>query len=126
MQDDINLGDYVFSDDEEIDLTVQSAPDKHNYFGNMTSKTYSTNSPTNFSNVGMPQQSPFSSTLSTTVHNISKTTSDPDPKNSVYKHPWSRDIRKALKTFGLKSFREHQEEAINAVLAGNDVFILMV
>ncbi|KAJ3417617.1 hypothetical protein HDV05_000074 [Chytridiales sp. JEL 0842] len=40
-------------------------------------------------------------------------------------YPWSRDIKKALKTFGLKTFRPHQEEAINAVLSGKDVFILM-
>ncbi|KAJ3196944.1 hypothetical protein HK101_006993 [Irineochytrium annulatum] len=48
---------------------------------------------------------------------------DRQPMKQEYS--WSRDIRKALITFGLKTFRAHQEEAINAVLSGRDVFILM-
>ncbi|KAI8849424.1 hypothetical protein BC829DRAFT_391720 [Chytridium lagenaria] len=41
-------------------------------------------------------------------------------------YSWSRDLRKALNVFHLKSFRPHQEESINATLAGKDVFVLML
>ncbi|KAI8841945.1 hypothetical protein BJ741DRAFT_575006 [Chytriomyces cf. hyalinus JEL632] len=41
------------------------------------------------------------------------------------KYPWSRDLQKALKAFKLQTFRPNQEDAINAALSGNDVFMLM-
>ncbi|TPX77516.1 hypothetical protein CcCBS67573_g01234 [Chytriomyces confervae] len=41
------------------------------------------------------------------------------------KYPWSRDLQKALKAFKLQTFRPNQEDAINAALLGNDVFMLM-
>ncbi|KAI1504320.1 hypothetical protein F5X99DRAFT_35383 [Biscogniauxia marginata] len=42
------------------------------------------------------------------------------------KHPWYRDVRRALKDrFRMSGFRHNQLEAINATLAGNDAFILM-
>lgn len=41
-------------------------------------------------------------------------------------HPWSRDVSKALRQrFGLAGFRQNQEDAINATLAGKDVFVLL-
>lgn len=41
-------------------------------------------------------------------------------------YPWSRDVDKALRQrFGLSGFRPNQEEAVNATLAGEDVFVLL-
>ena len=52
------------------------------------------------------------------------------PKASInkelMKHPWSLDVRRALKDrFRMTSFRHNQLEAINATLAGKDAFVLM-
>ncbi|KAK4145461.1 ATP-dependent DNA helicase hus2/rqh1 [Dichotomopilus funicola] len=54
----------------------------------------------------------------------------PAPKASIdpdlMKHPWSADVRRALKDrFRMTGFRTNQLEAINATLAGKDVFVLM-
>nr|AAL05260.1 QDE3-like protein [Blumeria graminis] len=44
----------------------------------------------------------------------------------LFRHPWSKDVKKMLKErFKLKGFRHHQLEAINATLNGEDAFILM-
>ncbi|KDE05013.1 hypothetical protein, variant [Microbotryum lychnidis-dioicae p1A1 Lamole] len=55
---------------------------------------------------------------------------DVDPARAIVaprlNHPWSRDVAKALRQrFGLTGFRANQEEAINATLAGKDVFVLL-
>ena len=53
---------------------------------------------------------------------------DPAHDSSAPKitHPWSRDVSKALRQrFGLAGFRQNQEDAINATLAGDDVFVLL-
>lgn len=52
------------------------------------------------------------------------------PKASInpelMKHPWSADVRRALKDrFRMTGFRHNQLEAINATLAGKDAFVLM-
>ncbi|GAA5983940.1 hypothetical protein JCM11641_001401 [Rhodosporidiobolus odoratus] len=48
------------------------------------------------------------------------------PAASKPLYPWTRDVNKALRQrFGLRSFRSHQEEAINATLSGKDVFVLL-
>ncbi|KAK1636690.1 RecQ family ATP-dependent DNA helicase [Colletotrichum phormii] len=44
----------------------------------------------------------------------------------LMKHPWSADVRKALKDrFRMRGFRSNQLEAINATLGGKDAFVLM-
>ncbi|KAK4153419.1 hypothetical protein C8A00DRAFT_15349 [Chaetomidium leptoderma] len=44
----------------------------------------------------------------------------------LMKHPWSKDVRRALKDrFRMTEFRPNQLEAINAALAGKDAFVLM-
>ncbi|KAL2757477.1 hypothetical protein ACRALDRAFT_1039765, partial [Sodiomyces alcalophilus JCM 7366] len=44
----------------------------------------------------------------------------------LMKHPWSPDVRRALKDrFRMHGFRTNQLEAINATLAGQDAFVLM-
>jgi bloom syndrome protein len=49
-----------------------------------------------------------------------------DLERRNFSFPWSQDVKRALKErFKLKGFRESQVEAINATLAGKDVFVLM-
>lgn len=56
------------------------------------------------------------------IHNPNKE----DFRSFHGKYEWTNDIYKALNnTFKLKSFRENQLNAINATLAGDDVFVLM-
>lgn len=55
---------------------------------------------------------------------------DSAPKPSIsrdlMKHPWSNDVRRALKDhFRMSGFRHNQLEAINATLSGKDAFVLM-
>ncbi|TLD13676.1 uncharacterized protein PgNI_03184 [Pyricularia grisea] len=52
------------------------------------------------------------------------------PKSSIprelMRHPWSNEVRKALKDhFRMSGFRHNQLEAINATLSGKDAFVLM-
>lgn len=52
--------------------------------------------------------------------------SDTTRAASMMQHPWSRDVRVALKDrFHLRGFRHNQLEAINATLSGRDAFVLM-
>lgn len=72
---------------------------------------------------------PARSTLATTNvhrgHPPTSTALDPDTA-TLLNHVWSADVRRALKDcFKLKGFRQNQLNAINATLAGKDVFVLM-
>ncbi|PGH04657.1 hypothetical protein AJ80_08491 [Polytolypa hystricis UAMH7299] len=54
------------------------------------------------------------------------TTKDPDNLSSMMNHPWSKDVKSALRDrFHLRGFRHHQLDAINATLGGKDAFVLM-
>ncbi|KAI9360035.1 hypothetical protein DFJ73DRAFT_816422 [Zopfochytrium polystomum] len=52
-----------------------------------------------------------------------------DPASGTRDRPsgfeWSRELRKALRKFGLKSFRPLQEEIIKAALSKKDLFVVM-
>lgn len=61
---------------------------------------------------------------------MSKQVSPHQPKAFIppdlMKHPWSQDVRRALKDrFRMSGFRHNQLEAINATLSGQDAFVLM-
>ena len=48
------------------------------------------------------------------------------PSATLMQHSWSKDVKTVLKDcFHLRGFRKNQLEAINATLAGKDVFVLM-
>lgn len=56
---------------------------------------------------------------------IGSSTSAPT-SSMILQHRWSRDVKAAMKErFHLRGFRQNQLEAINATLAGKDVFVLM-
>lgn len=51
---------------------------------------------------------------------------DDDECEEYFKFPWSDDVKQVLKKkFNMTGFRENQIQAINATLAGRDVFVLM-
>jgi len=59
-----------------------------------------------------------------------KRVSSSQPKATIppelMRHPWSQDVRRALKDrFRMSGFRHNQLEAINATLDGKDAFVLM-
>ncbi|KAF1824979.1 ATP-dependent DNA helicase, partial [Dissoconium aciculare CBS 342.82] len=71
---------------------------------------------------GNRQTKPASATKSKKM--TDKLSEDLERRN--FSFPWSQDVKRALKErFKLKGFRESQVEAINATLAGKDVFVLM-
>jgi bloom syndrome protein len=52
--------------------------------------------------------------------------SEPRIDQSMMQHPWSKDVKNAMKNrFHLRGFRHNQLEAINAALCGKDAFVLM-
>ena len=58
--------------------------------------------------------------------NILSQTDNPDSEYAGFKFAWSGKVQEALKSvFKLPSFRKNQLEAINAVMAKRDVFVLM-
>lgn len=67
------------------------------------------------------------STNSTRRHSVCKSIgSNVDPSTTMMCHPWSKDLKVAMKErFHLRGFRHNQLEAINATLSGKDTFVLM-
>jgi bloom syndrome protein len=51
---------------------------------------------------------------------------DVESEHEKFRFPWSDDVKNVMRgRFRLKGFRKNQIEAINATLAGKDVFVLM-
>jgi bloom syndrome protein len=72
---------------------------------------------------------PFSETSANPIRNSPTTKasqSEPKLDQSLMQHPWSRDVKAAMKNrFHLRGFRPNQLEAINATLSDKDAFVLM-
>lgn len=118
LPDDVT-DDYGGFDDDDDMLGIAEEVEQHHSLGGASS--------------GLPRMPSFETTSATAE--LPKRTrpsgdnnmySHVDPKADLYKHAWSKDVRKALKDrFKLNGFRHHQLEAINATLGGKDAFVLM-
>jgi RecQ family ATP-dependent DNA helicase len=72
------------------------------------------------SNLSICKDTPSNTQLSASTDSIIRS------EYSNWNFPWSRNVKKALKqVFKLSGFRKNQLEAVNATMAGKDVFVLM-
>jgi bloom syndrome protein len=118
LPDDVT-DDYGGFDDDDDMLGIAEEVEQHHTLGGASS--------------GLPRMPSFETTSATAeLPKRTRTSGDNnmyshvDPKADLYKHAWSKDVRKALKDrFKLNGFRHHQLEAINATLGGKDAFVLM-
>ena len=77
----------------------------------------------------LAEQGPSRQVLAETSGNTSKLAKTKSPKKVSPQQPhyaWSWEVKAAMhEKFGMRGFRRHQLEAINATLSGKDTFVLM-